>query len=182
MREQSHDTVWDCGRYAVRDDEGDCNLYEQFCLRVGQRTADYNPSVTSLRTGDTSPCTGGAFRPRTGRGEPRRQRPIDSAPTAHRGGFSSRQEENKNPRNTIGVPGVLKPCLEESKRFSYFIMEATSAAKSSSAFSMPSPVMKRVKALTTILPPSSLATAATCCSTEILFSLTKACCSRQFSS
>ena len=40
-------------RYAVRDDEGDCNRYVQFCLRDGQRTADYNPS--------TSPCTGEAF-------------------------------------------------------------------------------------------------------------------------
>ena len=38
-------------RYVVRDDEGDCNLHEQFCLRNGQRTEDYNPSVTSLRTG-----------------------------------------------------------------------------------------------------------------------------------
>ena len=37
------------------------------------------------------------------------------------------------------------------------IMEATSAAKSSSFFSMPSPVAKRVKAFTVILPPSSLA-------------------------
>ena len=51
-------------RYAVRDDEGDCNLHEQFCLRGGQRTEDYNPSVTSLRTGATSPCTGEAFSPR----------------------------------------------------------------------------------------------------------------------
>ena len=63
MREQSHDTVWDCGRYAVRDDEGDCNLYEQFCLRVGQRTADYNPSVTSLRT---PPLAQGGFSPADG--------------------------------------------------------------------------------------------------------------------
>ena len=61
MRERSHYTVWDCGRYAVRDDEGDCNLHEQFCLRGGQRTADYNPSATSLRTGATSPYTGEAF-------------------------------------------------------------------------------------------------------------------------
>ena len=37
-------------RYAVRDDEGDCNRYVQFCLRGGQRTVDYNPSDTSLRT------------------------------------------------------------------------------------------------------------------------------------
>ena len=44
---------------------GDCNLHELFCLREGQRTVDYNPSVTSLRTGDTSPCTGEAF-PRGG--------------------------------------------------------------------------------------------------------------------
>lgn len=64
----------------------------------------------------------------------------------------------------------------------YLIMEATSAAKSSSAFSMPSPVAKRVKALTWMEPPSCLATSATCFSTEILFSFTKACCSRQFSS
>ena len=49
-REQSRYTVRDCGRYAVRDDEGDCNLHIQFCLRGGQRTADHNPSVTSLRT------------------------------------------------------------------------------------------------------------------------------------
>ena len=48
-------------RYAVRDDEGDCNLYVQFCLRGGGRTVDYNPSVTSLRTGATSPYTGEAF-------------------------------------------------------------------------------------------------------------------------
>ena len=64
----------------------------------------------------------------------------------------------------------------------YLIMEATSAAKSSSAFSMPSPVANRVNALTVMEPPSSLATAATCFSTEILFSLTKACWSKQFSS
>ena len=49
-RKQSRYTVRDCGRYAVRDDEGDCNLHEQVCLRGGQKTADYNPSVTSLRT------------------------------------------------------------------------------------------------------------------------------------
>ena len=53
-------------RYAVRDDEEDCNQHKQFCLRGGQRTADYNPSVTSLRTGDTSPCTGEAFSPAGG--------------------------------------------------------------------------------------------------------------------
>ena len=48
---------------------GDCNLHELFCLREGQRTVDYNPSVTSLRTGTPSPCTGEAFfRLRTGRG------------------------------------------------------------------------------------------------------------------
>ena len=64
----------------------------------------------------------------------------------------------------------------------YLIMEATSAAKSSSFFSMPSPVSKRVNALTAMEPPSCLATSAMCFSTEILFSLTKACCSRQFSS
>ena len=29
---------------------GDCNLHEQSCLRCGQRTEDYNPSVTSLPT------------------------------------------------------------------------------------------------------------------------------------
>ena len=63
-----------------------------------------------------------------------------------------------------------------------WIMLATSAAKSSSAFSMPSPVWKRVNALTAILPPSCLATSAMCFSTETLFSFTKACCSRQFSS
>ena len=63
-----------------------------------------------------------------------------------------------------------------------WIMLATSAAKSSSAFSMPSPVWKRVNALTVILPPSCLATSAMCFSTEVLFSFTKACCSRQFSS
>ena len=57
----------------------------------------------------------------------------------------------------------------------YLIMEATSAAKSSSFFSIPSPVAKRVKAFTAMLPPSSLATAATCFYTETLFSLTKAC-------
>lgn len=65
---------------------------------------------------------------------------------------------------------------------SYLIMEATSAAKSSSAFSMPSPVANRVKAFTVMVPPSCLATSATCFSTEVLFSFTKACCSRQFSS
>ena len=66
-RELSRYTVRDSGRYAVRDDEGDCNLYIQFCLRGCQRTVDYNPSVTSLRTGDTSPYTGEAFRLRAGR-------------------------------------------------------------------------------------------------------------------
>ena len=55
-------------RHVVRDNKGDCNLHEQFCLRCGQRTVDYNPSVTSLRTGATSPCTGEAFPLRRGRG------------------------------------------------------------------------------------------------------------------
>ena len=69
-------------RYAVRDDEGDCNLHGLFFLRNRRRTADYNPSVTSLRTGDTSPCTGEAFR-RGGTGAPlsrlRRQLPQRGA-------------------------------------------------------------------------------------------------------
>ena len=55
-------------RYAVRDDEGDCNLYGLFCLRGGQRTVDYNPSVNSVRTVATSPVGGGFFYLWTGRG------------------------------------------------------------------------------------------------------------------
>ena len=79
--------------------------------------------------------------------------------------------------------------MGESVRFSvrnynipYFAIEATSAAKSSCFFSMPSPFSKRTHLASLISPPSSFATAAMCCSTETLFSLTKACCRRQFSS
>ena len=64
----------------------------------------------------------------------------------------------------------------------YLAMEATSAAKSSCFFSIPSPFSKRTHLASLISPPSSLATAAICCSTETLFSLTNACCRRQFSS
>ena len=46
-RKQSRYTVRDCGRYAVRDDEGDCNLHGLSRLRDGQRTPDYNPSAPS---------------------------------------------------------------------------------------------------------------------------------------
>ena len=60
-REQSRYTVRDCGRYAVRDDEGDCNLHGQFGLRNGRRTADYNPSGTSLRTCHLPLHRGGFF-------------------------------------------------------------------------------------------------------------------------
>lgn len=65
---------------------------------------------------------------------------------------------------------------------SYFAIEATSAAKSSTFFSMPSPFSKRVNLTSLISPPSSFATSLMCCSTETLFSLTNACWSRQFSS
>lgn len=64
----------------------------------------------------------------------------------------------------------------------YCAMEATSAAKSSTFFSMPSPFSKRVNFTNLISPPSSLATALICSSTVTLFSLTNACCKRQFSS
>ena len=58
-RERSHYTVWDCGRYAVRDDETERGYLKN--------TASVDPlSVNSVRTGATSPCTGEAFisRPR----------------------------------------------------------------------------------------------------------------------
>ena len=51
-------------RYAVRDDEGDCNRQELFCLRDGQRSVNHNPSTASR---SPSPCTGEAF-PRGGDG------------------------------------------------------------------------------------------------------------------
>ena len=69
-----------------------------------------------------------------------------------------------------------------SAQTAYLAMDATSAAKSSTFFSMPSPFSKRTHFTSLISPPSSLATALMWFSTETLFSLTKACCRRQFSS
>lgn len=66
--------------------------------------------------------------------------------------------------------------------FNYCTSLEISSAKFSCFFSMPSPLSKRVKALTTIVPPSPFATSSTCLPTDILSPLTKACCKRQFSS
>ena len=71
---------------------------------------------------------------------------------------------------------------KESPCMPYLAIEATSAAKSSTFFSMPSPFSKRTYLTSLISPPRVLATSAMCFSTETLFSLTKACCRRQFSS
>ena len=66
-------------RYAVRDDEGDCNLHGLFFLRNRRRTADYNPSVTSLRTGRHLPLHRGGFSPRRD-GSPSQSPPATAPP------------------------------------------------------------------------------------------------------
>ena len=63
----------------------------------------------------------------------------------------------------------------------YFVIFAISSAKLSTRFSMPSPFSKRVKRTILTEPPSSFATASTCCCTVCLSSLTNAWSSRQFS-
>ena len=68
------------------------------------------------------------------------------------------------------------PCL-----FFYFIYEATSAAKSSPRFSMPSPSLKRVKRVTTYLQPCSFACLETYCATVDLSSRMYGCSSRHAS-
>ena len=95
-----------------------------------------------------------------------------------------RARGNEFPRTLLNVKiqGRCACFVGDKLKKPYFAIEATSAAKSSCFFSMPSPFSKRTHLTSLISPPSSLATAAMCCSTETLFSLTKACCRRQFSS
>ena len=63
----------------------------------------------------------------------------------------------------------------------YLIMEAISAAKFSSFFSIPSPFSKRTASLKVTVPPSALAALSIYFSTDMLLSFTNSCCMRQFS-
>ena len=70
----------------------------------------------------------------------------------------------------------------KQRLLSYFTIPATSAAKSSSRFWMPSPFSKRVYSTSLSEPPAFFAHSSMYCATDRLPSFTNACWSRQFSS
>ncbi len=74
-----------------------------------------------------------------------------------------------------------KFCSLKNLRLNYLTMLATSSAKLSSFFSMPSPFSIRAKSTTAILPPSSAATLSTYFWIVRSPSLTNSCSKRQFS-
>lgn len=78
-------------------------------------------------------------------------------------------------------PGQIAPGPLETVGPAYFTILATSAARSSSLFSMPSPFSKRANLTMEMLPPSSFATWAVYLATVRSWSLTKGCSSRQTS-
>ncbi|SHF66790.1 hypothetical protein SAMN05444424_0264 [Bittarella massiliensis (ex Durand et al. 2017)] len=78
-------------------------------------------------------------------------------------------------------PGQIAPGPLETVGPAYFTILATSEARSSSLFSMPSPFSKRANLTMEMLPPSSFATWAVYLATVRSWSLTKGCSSRQTS-
>lgn len=78
-------------------------------------------------------------------------------------------------------PGQIAPGPLDAVGPAYFTILATSEARSSSLFSMPSPFSKRANLTMEMLPPSSFATWAVYLATVRSWSLTKGCSSRQTS-